>query len=138
MLLFDNLSTVLNYNTPHTILQNLFPNTILITSLPFKIFGCIAFVHNHHRNRNKLDRTSIPCIFLGYSTNHKGYKCYSPSTNKFYHFVDVALFENQPFHPKTKIHGEKNDEFQLKTVIHLKRNSIPPIKTMNQTCRTYL
>ena len=106
---------VLNSNTPHTILQNSFPNTRRITSLPFKIFGagvtslpfkifgCIAFVHNHHPNRNKLDSTSIPCIFfifLGYSANHKGYKCYSPSTKKFYHFMDVTFFGKSAFPPQ--------------------------------------
>ena len=106
-------SRVLNYNTPQTTLQNSFPNTRLITSLPFKIFGCTAFVHNHHTNRSKFDPTSIPCIFLGYSANHKGYKCYSPSTRKFYHSMDVTFFENQPFYPKTKIQGERIDEFQF-------------------------
>ena len=32
---------------------------------------------NHH----KLQFGSIPCTFLGYSLNHKGYKCLSPNGN---------------------------------------------------------
>ncbi|RVW48495.1 Retrovirus-related Pol polyprotein from transposon RE1, partial [Vitis vinifera] len=60
-------------------------------------------------------RLATKCIFLGYSPNQKGYKCYSPTTKKFYTSMDVTFFKNQPFYPKTAIQGENwsTDEFQF-------------------------
>ena len=76
-------SRVLKFQNPHQVLIQSFPHFKSFTSdLPLKIFGCSAFVHIHHQNRTKLDPKSLKCIFLGYSSNQKGYKCYSPLTRK--------------------------------------------------------
>ena len=75
-------SRVLKFQTPCQTLLHIFPHTKLISSLDPKIFGCQAFVHVHQQHRSKLDPKSIKCIFLGYSSHHKGYKCYSPITKK--------------------------------------------------------
>jgi len=39
-------SSVLNFNTPHTVLQTTYPTSKILTSIPLKVFGCLAFVHN--------------------------------------------------------------------------------------------
>lgn len=75
------------------------------------MFGCTSFVHNSQPNRSKLDSRSIKCIFLGYSSNQSGYKCYSPITKKFYNSMDVTFFENQSFYPQTNIQGESHVEY---------------------------
>ncbi|RVW71223.1 Retrovirus-related Pol polyprotein from transposon TNT 1-94 [Vitis vinifera] len=108
-------SRILQFKTPCQILLAAYPSARIISSIPIKVFGCTAFVHIHKSQRSKLDPTATKCIFLGYSPNQKGYKCYSPTTKKFYTSMDVTFFENQPFYPKTAIQGENwsTDEFQF-------------------------
>ncbi|RVW90198.1 Retrovirus-related Pol polyprotein from transposon TNT 1-94 [Vitis vinifera] len=108
-------SRILQFKTLCQILLAAYPSARIISSIPVKVFGCTAFVHIHKSQRSKLDPTTTKCIFLGYSPNQKGYKCYSPTTKKFYTSMDVTFFENQPFYPKTAIQGENwsTDEFQF-------------------------
>ncbi|KAL5851107.1 hypothetical protein ACOSQ3_006225 [Xanthoceras sorbifolium] len=104
-------SRVLNFKTPISLLLQAFPNTRIISTVPLKIFGCSAYVHIHHHHRGKLDPRSIKCILLGYSTNQKGYKCYSPTTKRFYNSMDVTFLEQNPYYPKADIQGEKSAEY---------------------------
>ena len=39
------------------------------------------------------------CIFLGYVTNFKGYKCYNPITKAFYVNKDVIFDEGRSWFP---------------------------------------
>ena len=101
-------SRVLKFQTPCQTLLKSFPTTRLISIVPPKIFGCSVFVHINQQHRSKLDPRSLKCIFLGYSANKKGYKCYSPVTRKFYNSMDVTFFETQPYYPKIDIQGENS------------------------------
>ena len=75
-------SRVLKFLTPcQTVLQS-FPHTKFLSFLEPKVFGCTAVVHVYPHHRSKLDPKSIKCIFIGYSSHQKGYKCYSPITKK--------------------------------------------------------
>ena len=40
---------------------------------------------------------AIKCVFLGYSRLQKGYKCYSPTTRRYYMSADATFFEDTPF-----------------------------------------
>jgi len=84
--LINRLSSAnLNFRSPREIL---YKRKINIDHL--KIFGCTCFVH---KNRiDKLDSTSIKTIFLGYSTQKKGYKCYDPISKKLYISRNVTFF----------------------------------------------
>ena len=42
-----------------------------------KIFGSIAYVHVPNEKQIKLDPKLEKCIFVGYSHDQKGYKCYN-------------------------------------------------------------
>ena len=99
-------SRVIKFRTPCQALLATYPNIRIVSTIPIKVFECTAFVHISQQHRSKLDPKSIRCIFLGYSPNKKGYKCYSHVTKKFYNSMDVTFFENQPFYPKTAIQGE--------------------------------
>lgn len=106
---------VLNFDSPSQMFLKSYPYSRLLSNLPPKIFGCSVFVHISPQNRSKLDPKAIKCIFLGYSSNQKGYRCYSPSTKKFFNSMNVTFFEDQPFYYQTAIQGENyNDlEYQL-------------------------
>lgn len=40
-----------------------------------RVFGCVCFIHIQDNHRDKLDHTATKCVFLGYSSSQKGYKC---------------------------------------------------------------
>ena len=74
--------------------------------LTLRVFRCTAFVHVHSQHRDKLDARAIKCVFLGYSSTQKGYKCYNPSAKKFYISADITFTENKPFFPKSSLQGD--------------------------------
>ncbi|WJZ93160.1 hypothetical protein VitviT2T_012120 [Vitis vinifera] len=120
---------VLKFQTPCQTLLKSFLTTRLISTVPPKIFGCSVFVHINQQHRSKLDPRSLKCIFLGYFSNQKGYKCYSPITRKFYNSMDVTFFETQPYYPKNDIQGENStQEYQF---WDLESFSESPITTEN-------
>jgi hypothetical protein len=58
------------------------PLEMLTGNTSFKVspkkFGCVCFVHNTSPGISKLDVKSHKCVFVGYSSGKKGYKCYDP------------------------------------------------------------
>ena len=47
------------------------------------VFGCIAYVHVPDDLRKKFDPKAEKCIFIGYSLEQKGYRCYNLVTGEF-------------------------------------------------------
>jgi hypothetical protein len=72
-------SYVINMETP---LERLLGGTPDYTFL--KVFGCACWPHLRPYNRRKLEFYSKQCVFLGYSSIHKGYKCLHIPTNRVY------------------------------------------------------
>ena len=67
-----------------------------------KVFGCACYPHLRPYNNNKLQFCSLQCIFLGYSSHHKGYKCLHIPTGRIYISRDVVFDEfTFPFANKT-------------------------------------
>jgi hypothetical protein len=54
-----------------------------------RVFGCIAYVYGPDEKRSKLDPKAEKCIFIGYSSKQKGYRCFNPSTQKLQVSRDV-------------------------------------------------
>lgn len=50
----------------------------------FRVFGCRVFPYLRDYSPHKLAPRSTPCIFIGYSTNYKGYRCLDPTFNRIY------------------------------------------------------
>jgi histone deacetylase 1/2 len=90
-----------------TYLHNILPNKKLALQTPTKIlyqkdpsyshlrvFGCLCYPLIQSTFRNKLQARSTPCVFLGYPSNHRGYKCYELSSRRFFISSHVTFDEN--------------------------------------------
>lgn len=73
---------------PSSVLQHTSPYEILFGTAPnyanFHPFGCQVFPYLRDYSPHKLAPRSLPCIFLGYSTQHKGFCCLDPVTSRIY------------------------------------------------------
>jgi hypothetical protein len=71
-----------------TFLINRLPSTKMPNSTPFEllhnkpptyhdlhVFGCLCYPNISATTAHKLSPRSVPCVFLGYPTSHKGYRC---------------------------------------------------------------
>ncbi|GKE60572.1 ribonuclease H-like domain-containing protein [Tanacetum coccineum] len=85
---------------PSTAINNKIPFTKLYNQTPtyehLRIFRCLCYPHVDVAH--KLEPRSTPCIFLGYPTNHRGYRCLDLSSNKIIILRHVRFDEyNFPF-----------------------------------------
>ncbi|CAH9083274.1 unnamed protein product, partial [Cuscuta epithymum] len=84
--------------TPSKSIANSSPYFKLYGSIPdysfLRVFGCSCFPFLRPYNKHKMDFHSEECVFIGYSTQHKGYKCLSPS-GRVYISKDVVFNESK-------------------------------------------
>lgn len=99
-------SRVLDNKGPIELLNDFYPHFRTSNGLTPRVFGCTAFIHVHSQHRGELDPRDIKCVFLGYSSTQKGYKCYNPLSKKFYISVDVTFFKHKPFFLKSSLQGK--------------------------------
>jgi histone deacetylase 1/2 len=59
-----------------------------------RIFGCACWPNLRPFNDRKLAFRSLRCVFVGYSTMHRGYKCMDPNTGRVYLSRDVTFDES--------------------------------------------
>ena len=67
-----------------------------------RVFGCLCFPLYPSTNIHKLQARSPPCVFLGYPSNHRGYKCYDPSSRKII-ICPHVIFDERKF-PFSSLH----------------------------------
>ena len=83
---------------PTPVLNNKTPFECLLKSTPdyafLRTFGCLCFPFLRPYNAHKLDFRSTPCVFLGYSTSHVGYRCLDLSSKRIYLARHVRFHEN--------------------------------------------
>jgi hypothetical protein len=81
---------------PTPILQNKSPFEVLFKKSPnykfLHTFGSACWPNLEAYNSNKLQPRSLPCVFMGYSLHHKGYKCLHIPTDRIY-FSRDAIFQ---------------------------------------------
>ena len=75
-------------------------------ALPPRVFGCVAYVHDHTPNLSKLAPRSLKGVFVGYSRTQKGYRVYLPDQRKYLVSADVTFSEatryfTSPLSPST-------------------------------------
>jgi hypothetical protein len=98
---------------PSSVLDGVFPHSLLYPSsspfsLPLKNFGCVCYVHNLGSGFDKLDPRAIKCVFLGYSSTQKGYRCYSLVLRRYFTSADVTFVESLPHFPATTSLGDSS------------------------------
>jgi hypothetical protein len=83
--------------TPITVVHGMTPEEKFTGKKPnvshFRVFGYIAYVHVHDEKRSKLDPKAEKCIFIRYSLEQKGYRCFTPSIRKLQVSRDVVFDE---------------------------------------------
>jgi len=107
-----------------TYLLNILPNKKLAFQPPTKIlyqkdpsyshlrvFGCLCYPLLPSTSRNKLQARSTPCVFLGYPSNHRGYKCYDLSSRKVLISRHVT-FDEHTF-PFSKLHAPRSPTYDF-------------------------
>ena len=70
-----------------------------------RVFGCLCYPLIPSTTIHKLQPRSTPCVFLGYPSNHRGYKCLELSSNKII-ICRHVIFDETTF-PYAKIHTPK-------------------------------
>ncbi|KAK2433017.1 putative mitochondrial protein [Trifolium repens] len=112
--LINRLPTrVLKSKSPMDVLASFYPWMSTTNNLKPRIFGCVSYVHIHSTNRGKLDPRALKCVFVGYSSIQKGYKCYHPSSKKFFVSRDVTFNEHESYFNQPHLQGENLREDEV-------------------------
>ncbi|XP_073360411.1 uncharacterized protein [Aegilops tauschii subsp. strangulata] len=74
--------------TPHQLLFGVVPSYDGL-----RIFGCLCYPSTASTAPHKLAPRSLPCIFLGYPPNTKGYRCYDPVSHRVFTLRHVYFDE---------------------------------------------
>jgi hypothetical protein len=93
--------------TPTTVVHVMTPEEKFTGKKPdvlhFRVFGCITYMHDPNKKRSKLDPKAKKCIFIGYSSEQKGCKCFNPSTWKLQVSRDVMFDEMVSWYSPLKV-----------------------------------
>lgn len=100
---------------PSTSIGNKVPFSVLFNKKPsynhLKTFGCLCFPNINHSNLHKLAARSSPCLFLGYPTNHKGYRCLDLKTRKI--IISRHVVFDETIFPTALPPAEKKDAYNF-------------------------
>jgi hypothetical protein len=93
-------ATYLLNRLPTTAIQAACPHLALFGSAPsyehLRVFGCTCYPNTTATAPHKLSPYSTRCVFLGYSVDHKGYRCLDLSTNRLIVSRHVFYEDNFP------------------------------------------
>ncbi|CAA7035584.1 unnamed protein product [Microthlaspi erraticum] len=92
---------------PSVVLKNQSSHEVLFKQKPdysaLRVFGSACYPCLRPITKHKFDPRSLQCVFLGYNSQYKGYRCLYPPTGKIYISRHVIFEENQfPFQDKYK------------------------------------
>lgn len=121
------LTPVLNIRSPYLCLFSHAPDYNIL-----RCFGCSCFPYLRPYNAHKLLFRSRECVFLGYSSSHKGYICFDPFSGKVFVSRDVVFNESSfPFQSNPSLtisqikHNPPDYSFPLGSL--LKNISLSPL-----------
>lgn len=119
---------------PSKVLDNKTPVELLLNDKPhynsLRVFGCACWPNLRPYNTRKLAFHSTQCVFLGYSSLHKGFKCLEPNTGHIYISRDV-VFDGNIF-PFSSLHP--NAGARLRNEISLLSENLTPFVPGDVVC----
>ena len=95
-------ATFLLNRHPSSSIHNQIPHHLLHGTLPdyssLRVFGCLCYPNLTATSPHKLAPRSAPCVFLGYPSSHKGYRCLDMATRRIIISLHVIFYESMfPF-----------------------------------------
>ncbi|KAF2316403.1 hypothetical protein GH714_041744 [Hevea brasiliensis] len=109
----NRIVTPLIHKSPYEKLFGALPD---LSSL--RTFGCLCYPYLRPYNKHKLENRSSPCIFLGYSLVHKGYKCYDFLAKRLYISRHVrGILGPPPVHLLPKVSSQREPNVVSNTEI---------------------
>ena len=124
-------SSILHDQIPHSVLL---PNQPLFCLSP-RVFSCVCFVHILTPGQEKHSAKATKCVFLGYPCLQRGYRCYSPDTNRYFISVDVTFFENSSF--SFIMHPSVPDILSIHLVLPSPDFPYPPTNVVTRPLQVY-
>ena len=121
----------LHFSTPLATL-NKYTNVPTIHSLPPRVFGCVVYVHLPKRERNKLEPRAVKCVFVGYGTTQKGYRCFNPVTKRLCTTMDCDFVEIEFYYHHLQSQGESPSE-DLSWLVHPELSTLDPKEQVGDT-----
>lgn len=95
--LINRLPSSSNVEPPYTLLLKKSPNYALL-----RVLGCACFSYTRPYTNHKLQNRALPCVFIGYASSQKGYKCLHVESNRVYVSRHVIFDEDHfPFRDNT-------------------------------------
>ena len=125
-------SEIFHDQIPHSILLPTHP----LFYLPPHVFGCICFVHILTPGQDKLSAKATKCVFLGYFCLQRGYRCYSPDTNRYFISADVTFFEDSSFFSSV-VHPSTPDVLSIPLVLPSPNFPSPPPDVVTRSLQVY-
>ena len=122
---------LINY-TPTPKLSRKSPYEMLFSKPPsyshLRVFGCLCYVHDKNRSKDKFASCSKPCIFIGYLMGKKGYRVYDMESHKVFTSQDVIFYENQFPFLSHNLPKEPNVIIPLPILKSLETSDVVPIQ----------
>lgn len=84
----------LRHDTPYYQLFKKHPNYVYL-----RVFGCRCYPYLQDYAKNKFSQKTLPCVFVGYNFQHKGFRCLHSSTNRIY-ISRYVVFDETHLHCK--------------------------------------
>ncbi|KAB2632563.1 polyprotein (retrotrasposon protein) [Pyrus ussuriensis x Pyrus communis] len=123
-------SRVVHFQTPFQVLTQHVPVVSSHTLQP-RVFGCVAYVHIQKIHRTKLDPCALRCVFVGFSSHQKGYKCYHPATRHMYVTMDVTFSESEYFYAPVSSSSDPQGESSSDDLKWLDLEGIPVVDAVH-------
>ncbi|KAA0056513.1 reverse transcriptase [Cucumis melo var. makuwa] len=89
-------------------ISRVMPFSLSLISLT--VFRCTAYVHSHGPNQTKFTPRAQAYVFVGHPLHQRGYKCFHPSSRKYFVTMDVTFIEDCPFFPVSLLQRESVSE----------------------------
>ncbi|TYJ99436.1 haloacid dehalogenase-like hydrolase domain-containing protein 3 [Cucumis melo var. makuwa] len=97
---------ILHLQTPLECFKESYPFTRLILMFLFECLSAPLMFITMTLTHLRLPPRAQACVFVGYPLHHRGYKCFHPSSCKYFVSMEVTFLENHPFFSSSLLHGE--------------------------------